>query len=123
MRTVSEIIVGKECRVQGYLSTKYPTETASGNDFERKMETSLKKLDMDCIDFYHLWGILLEKYEQCVDTSDGPLVHAIKLRDQDVIRHISFSLHDKPENMIEIIKRGNEVFKSMLCQRNLLGLH
>lgn len=68
-------------------------------------------------------GILLEKYEQCVDTSDDPLVHAIKLRDQDVIRHISFSLYDKPENMIEIIKRGNEVFKSMLCQHNLLGLH
>ena len=55
--------------------------------------------------------------------SDDPLVHAIKLRDQDVIRHISFSLYDKPENMIEIIKRGNEVFKSMLCQHNLLGLH
>lgn len=42
--------------MQGYLSTKYPTETASGDDFERKMETSLKKLDMDCIYFYHLWG-------------------------------------------------------------------
>ena len=50
-----------------------------------------------------------------MDTPDGPLVHAIKLRDQDVIRHISFFLNDKPENMIEIIKRGNEVFKSMLA--------
>ena len=58
-----------------------------------------------------------------MDTSDDPLVHAIKLRDQAVIRHISFSLYDKPENMIEIIKRGNEVCKSMLCQHNLLGLH
>lgn len=37
-----------------------------------------------------------------------------------MIKHISFSFHDKPENMIEIIKRGNGVFESVLCQYNLL---
>ncbi len=49
-----------------------------------------------------------------MDTPDGPLARAIRLRDQGVIRHISFSFHDKPENMIEIIKRGNGVFESVL---------
>ena len=33
-----------------YLSTKYPSEEASGDDLERKLETSLKKLDTDYID-------------------------------------------------------------------------
>lgn len=119
----SEIIVGKALkgrRSQVYLSTKYPTEHASGDDLQKNLETSLSKLDTDYIDFYHMWGIDLECYENKVDVKDGPLERAIRLKEQGVIRHISFSFHDDPKNMIEIIKRGKGVFESVLCQYNLL---
>ena len=119
----SEIIVGKALkgrRDKVYLSTKYPSEEASGDDLERKLETSLKKLDTDYIDFYHMWGISLKTFVERLDTPDGPMAHARKLRDAGVIRHISFSFHDAPENMIEIIQRGEGVFASVLCQYNLL---
>lgn len=121
--TISEDIVGKALKGKRdgvYLSTKYPSETASGDDFERKLETSLRKLDTHYIDFYHMWGISLDKYEKRIDTPDGPLSRAIKMRDSGVIKHISFSFHDEPQNMIEIIKRGQGVFSSVLCQYNLL---
>ena len=121
--TISEIIVGKALkghRDQVYLSTKYPTEVGTGDDYEKKLETSLKKLDTDYIDFYHFWGISLDKWEKKLDTPDGPLARALKLRDQGVIRHISFSFHDKPENMMEIIRRGQGQLASVLCQYNLL---
>ena len=42
--TISEIIVGKALkghRDQVYLSTKYPTEVGTGDDYEKKLETSL----------------------------------------------------------------------------------
>jgi len=119
----SEIIVGKALkgrRDKVYLSTKYPSEEASGDDLERKLETSLKKLDTDYIDFYHMWGISLKTFVERLDTPDGPMARARKLRDAGVIRHISFSFHDAPENMIEIIQRGEGVFASVLCQYNLL---
>lgn len=119
----SEIIVGKALkgrRDKVYLSTKYPSEEASGDDLERKLETSLKKLDTDYIDFYHMWGISLKTFVERLDTPDGPMARARKLRDAGVIRHISFSFHDAPENMIEIIRRGAGVFASVLCQYNLL---
>ena len=119
----SEIIVGKALkgrRDKVYLSTKYPSEEASGDDLERKLETSLKKLDTDYIDFYHMWGISLKTFVERLDTPDGPMARARKLRDAGVIRHISFSFHDAPENMIEIIRRGEGVFASVLCQYNLL---
>lgn len=119
----SEIIVGKALkgrRDKAYLSTKYPSEEASGDDLERKLETSLKKLDTDYIDFYHMWGISLKTFVERLDTPDGPMARARKLRDAGVIRHISFSFHDAPENMIEIIQRGEGVFASVLCQYNLL---
>ena len=119
----SEIIVGKALkgrRDKVYLSTKYPSEEASGDDLERKLETSLKKLDTDYIDFYHMCGISLKTFVERLDTPDGPMARARKLRDAGVIRHISFSFHDAPENMIEIIRRGEGVFASVLCQYNLL---
>lgn len=119
----SEIIMGKALkgrRDKVYLSTKYPSEEASGDDLERKLETSLKKLDTDYIDFYHMWGISLKTFVERLDTPDGPMARARKLRDAGVIRHISFSFHDAPENMIEIIRRGEGVFASVLCQYNLL---
>ena len=119
----SEIIVGKALkgrRDKVYLSTKYPSEEASGDDLERKLEISLKKLDTDYIDFYHMWGISLKTFVERLDTPDGPMARARKLRDAGVIRHISFSFHDAPENMIEIIRRGEGVFASVLCQYNLL---
>ena len=121
--TITEIIVGKALkgrRDQVYLSTKYPTEVGTGDDYEKKLEISLKKLDTDYIDFYHFWGISLETWEKKLDTPDGPLARALKLRDQGVIRHISFSFHDKPENMMEIIRRGQGQLASVLCQYNLL---
>ncbi|HOS39923.1 MAG TPA: aldo/keto reductase, partial [Spirochaetota bacterium] len=48
------------------------------------------------------------------DVPDGPLSRAIGLKEQGVLRHISFSFHDEPPNMIEIIKRGAGVFSEIV---------
>ena len=121
--TISEVIVGKAfkgMRDKVLLSTKNPIENASGDDFEKRLEKSLRQLDTDYIDFYHFWGIDLKSYEEQIDVPDGPLSRAIRLKSEGVLRHISFSFHDAPENLIEIIKRGEGVFSSVLCQYNLL---
>jgi predicted aldo/keto reductase-like oxidoreductase len=120
---VSEIILGKA--VKGFrdtifLSTKNPIENSSGDDFEKRLENSLKKLDTDYIDFYHFWGIGLETYINSICAKDGPMDRVKKLKEQGVVRHISFSFHDKAENLLEILKRGEGVLESVLCQYNLL---
>ncbi len=119
----SEIIVGKAlkgCRDKVYLSTKNPIENDSGDDFEKRLETSLTKLDTDYIDFYHFWGIDLETYDTKIVAKDGPLARALKLKEQGLIRHISFSFHDDAENLVKILQRGEGIFSSVLCQYNLL---
>lgn len=117
----SEIIVGKALkgwRDKVYLSTKNPIEDDSGAHYRERLEKSLKKLDVDYIDFYHMWGINWEAYEKNILAKDGPLAAAIKAKEEGLIKHISFSFHDKPENMIRLIDTGN--FETVLCQYNLL---
>lgn len=117
----SETAVGKALkgwRDKVYLSTKNPIEDASGDNWRRRLETSLKNLDVDYIDFYHMWGINWQTYIESIDVPNGPMEAARKAKKEGLIKHISFSFHDVPENMIKIIDTGN--FESVLCQYNLL---
>jgi uncharacterized protein len=108
----------KGWRDKVYLSTKNPIEDASGANWRERLEKSLKKLDTDYIDFYHMWGIDWDTYEKSINVKNGPLEAALKAKEEGLIRHISFSFHDTPENMIRLIDTG--VFETLLCQYNLL---
>jgi uncharacterized protein len=117
----SEEIVGKAIknfRNKIYLSTKNPIEDASGDHYRERLEKSLKKLDVDYIDFYHMWGINWKDFEETISAKNGPLSAAIRAKEEGLIRHISFSFHDRPENMIKLIDTG--YFETVLCQYNLL---
>jgi predicted aldo/keto reductase-like oxidoreductase len=122
--TLSEVFLGKglkgSTRSDFYLSTKNPIENASGDDFQKRLEASLTRLDTDYIDFYHFWGISLDTFVNTICAKDGPLARARQLKAQGLIKHISFSYHDKPGNLSQIIRRGEGVFSSVLCQYNLL---
>lgn len=117
----SEVLVGKAIKGQRdkvILSTKNPIEDASGANWRKRLEKSLAKLDTDYIDFYHMWAINWDKYVNLIDVANGPLEEARKAKEEGLIRHISFSFHDSPENLIKIIDTGN--FETMLVQYNLL---
>ncbi|MCL2319471.1 MAG: aldo/keto reductase, partial [Treponema sp.] len=131
----SELILGKALkggsghpvrREKIYLSTKNPIENDSGDDFEKRLESSLKKLDTPYIDFYHFWGISLKTFNEKVKAKDGPFERAKKLKQQGVIRHISFSFHDSDarekegDHLVEILKHGEGVLESLLCQYNIM---
>lgn len=117
----SEIIVGKALkgwRDKVYISTKNPTHDTSSVRYREHLENSLNKLDVDYIDFYHMWGMSWDAFVNIINVKDGPLTEAIKLKEEGLIKHISFSCHDKPENMIKIIDTG--YFETVLCQYNIL---
>lgn len=117
----SEYTVGKALkgyRDKVYLSTKFPMwDTATRSDYRSKLEEQLKKLDQDYIDFYHFHGLNRERFNNVVLKNDL-ITEAQKAKDEGLIKHISFSFHDKPDAMIEIINSG--FFESVLCQYNML---
>jgi hypothetical protein len=101
-----------------YISTKNPIRNACGDCWRLRLELSLRKLDTDYIDFYHMWGIGWKTYLGRLTNENGPLEAARKAKDEGLIRHLSFSTHDDPENVHKIIDTGQ--FESMLVQYNLL---
>ena len=112
---LSEIAVGKALkgwRDKVILSTKYPFDIA----FRERLESQLRKLDTDHIDFYHFHGIGNSFFTHA--RHDEAVRGALKAKEEGLIRHLSFSFHDKPEVMKKLVDLG--IFSSVLCQYNLL---
>jgi len=112
---LSEIAVGKA--IKGWrdkiiLSTKYPFDAP----LRERLESQLKKLDTDHIDFYHFHGIGESFFTHA--RHDDAVTGALKAKEEGLIRHLSFSFHDKPEVMKQLVDLG--IFSSVLCQYNLL---
>ena len=109
----------KSIRDKVMLSTKIPLEEVNeAGDYRRVLEKSLKKMDTDYIDFYHFWGINKGSFDEKI-MGLGLLKEAQKAKEEGLIRHISFSFHDKAEHIKHIIDKA-EIMESMLVQYNLL---
>ena len=118
---LSEAAVGKAIkpfRDKIYLSTKCPSHPVKKpGDYTNFLKEQLKRLDTDYIDLYHFHGIGFEGFQK-IDKETGWLEEAKKAKETGLIKHIAFSFHDKPENMIKLIDLGH--FESVLCQYNLI---
>ena len=109
----------KSVRDKVKLTTKLPLDDLKKpSDMRRFLENSLKNMDTSYIDFYHFWGMNLNKLE--IAKTNDLFNEARKAKEEGLIRHLSFSFHDAPENMIKIIDAGEGIFESVLCQYNLL---
>ncbi len=117
----SEFVVGKALkgwRDKVYLSTKMPTwMVEKTGDYRRFLEEELERLKVEYVDFYHFHALDEDRFKNTV-LKHNLLKEARKAKDEGLIKHISFSFHDKPEVMKRLIDMG--IFESVLCQYNLL---
>lgn len=118
----SEATVGKalkEIRENVMLSTKIPLEEVNvASDYRKVLEKSLKRMDTEYIDFYHFWGINKGSFDEKIMGLDL-IKEAVKAKEEGLIKHISFSFHDKAENIKYIIDQA-QVMETMLVQYNIL---
>jgi predicted aldo/keto reductase-like oxidoreductase len=69
----------------------------------RDVETSLKRLQIDAIDFYHMWCVLSpEAYTQRKLT--GALEGFAKLKEEGLVRHIVVSSHMHGNDIAEMLR-------------------
>ena len=117
----SELIIGEALkdgyRDKVYLSTKLPGDDRGYDAARTRLEASLERMQTDHIDFYHLWGLTWKRFETQAEP-EGQIRMALKAKEEGLIKHLSFSFHDDPENMFKLVDTG--LFASVLCQYNLL---
>ena len=122
----SEYIVGKalhDVRDKVMISTKIPLwDEIKQEDYRKTLEKSLKKLNTDYINYYHFWGINKGIFDDKI-MALNLLEEAAKAKEEGLIRHISFSFHDNPDNIKHIIDTAQSAgvpMETMLVQYNIL---
>ncbi|WMJ88668.1 aldo/keto reductase [Anaerocolumna sp. MB42-C2] len=121
----SEIITGMALsqlpRDSYYVSSKTNMGTVGGqgtaDDYRRRLETTLSRLKVDYLDFYHLWCILnLDSFKkQC----DSLYSFFEKAKADGLIRNIVFSSHMQGNDLEEAV--ASDLFKGMLIGYNALN--
>ncbi|MDR0447851.1 MAG: aldo/keto reductase [Treponema sp.] len=113
--TKSETVFGKalaEMRRKNlpyYVATK--TFKSTNDAIRREIEAQLKRLDVDAIDFYHIWSIItLENWD--ARKKEGILTTFRKLKEEGLIRHICVSSHLIQDKIETLLKEG--VFEGVL---------
>lgn len=121
-----EQIVGnavKSFRKDIMLSSKIPLqEVKKAGDYRYWLENSLKTMQVDYLDNYLFWGISRELFEKVILPLDL-LKEGQKAKEEGLIRRMSLSVHDTPENicyMLELAETYGIGFDTLLCQYNLL---
>ncbi|MCL2067304.1 MAG: aldo/keto reductase [Treponema sp.] len=113
--TRSETVYGKgfaEMRKRNlpyYAATKTFESTESG--IRRELEGQLKRLNIDAVDFYHIWCITaLDEWQN--RKKDGVLKTFRKLKEEGLIKHICVSSHLIKNEIKELLMEG--VFEGVL---------
>lgn len=116
----SQTVLGKAIKGRRddlYISTKNHYKGDDPAEWRKFLDQSLERLDVDYIDFYHLHGLSFDQYTNHL-LPNGPMDEARKAKEKGLIKHLCFSCHDKPENVIKLIDTGE--FEGILVQYNLL---
>jgi uncharacterized protein len=103
----SELIMGAALkqlkRDEFYVSTK--SNKARGENLRFELERSLQRLNVDCIDFYHIWCVIRpEGWRERVD--GGAIAEALKAKEQGLIKHLVISSHLQSDELEAVLDEG-----------------
>ncbi|MEN6385722.1 MAG: aldo/keto reductase [Phycisphaerales bacterium] len=110
------------------LSTKwcpwnFKTDSADGTSADctyNKIIDSMKRLEVDYLDFYQLWSINnYEQWEQAT-CKGGMLDGILRAKKEGLVKHIGFTTHDTPENISRYIDQADWC-EAILFTYNLLN--
>jgi hypothetical protein len=122
----SEDIVGravKEMKKAGrkfYVATK--TGVGKGSEVRPQLERSLKRLNVDCIDFYHVW-CLVHSHQLPERKANGVLDEFRKAKEEGLIRHVCVSTHLGHDEVAPMLDLGDGLFEGMLIGLNMLNFN
>ncbi len=118
-----EVRLGKA--LKGYRDKVYISSKGHYGEVEalkKDFETSLKILDIEYFDFYQLWG-LADMEGLAAARQNGVLDQLRDYQAQGLCKHIGFTSHGQPENVVKLVESGEfasvTVPLSLIYQRTL----
>lgn len=122
LRGTSEVAVGQAIqpypREKVVLSTKIPIGGLNAASLRERLETQLKRFDTLYIDVLHFHSLSWDAFQRYGLGRGGCLEGARRAQREGLIRHLAFSSHDSPANVLRLIETGE--FEGILLQYNLL---
>ena len=121
----SEIAVGNALKAYDreklFTVTKIPSsekEKATEVEWRKKFDESLARFDSGYIDLVYFHGLTADAFAGHLTKPGYALEAARKAQSEGLIKHIGFSSHDTPENIVTLIDSGE--FEAVLVQYNFL---
>jgi len=120
----SETIVGtavKEMKKAGrpfYLSTKCASDSPAA--VRQQCERSLQRLQVDTIDFYHVW-CLVDPQEFPKRKARGAIDEFRKLKEEGLVRHLCVSTHLEYDQTAQMLEQADGLFAGMLIGISVLN--
>jgi len=117
----SEIILGtavKQMKKSGkpfLVSTK--SMAANPTDVRAQCEKSIERLNVDAIDFYHVW-CLVHPEEFATRKRNGAIDEFRRLKDEGLIKHICVSTHLEHGKVGAMLDEADGLFEGMLIGLN-----
>lgn len=101
-RAVGQALKGWRDKI--VVSTKNHYYGDDESEWRRNLEDSLRLLDIDCIDIYNNHGASWGRYQDAIEPRIGKWME--KARDEGLIRHVCFSMHDNNEGLMKLVDTG-----------------
>ncbi|MHC4714398.1 MAG: aldo/keto reductase [Planctomycetota bacterium] len=121
--STSETKVGlglKGLRQSVYVSTKSAArDFPTAGEVRSSIDESLRRLQVEYVDFYHLWDCKLAEFEEIASKKGGTLEGIRAAMSEGLIRHLGITTHDTPERMLELLRTGE--FELVTVQYNLMN--
>ena len=99
-----------------YCSTK--SNKSDGGQLREEMEKSLRRMNVDKIDFFHIWCIT-DKGQWPARKSGGAVDAVIKAKEEGLVGHVVASLHLPGSEICEILHEG--VLEGITIGYNMLN--
>ncbi|MFP4140512.1 MAG: aldo/keto reductase [Planctomycetota bacterium] len=100
----SEVIFGRAFeqipRDSYYVSTK--SNKPDGDDLWTDLETSLERMKIDCIDFFHIWWVLSKEAWEG-RKAGGAVAAALKAKEEGLVKHVVMSSHMSGDELKDVL--------------------
>lgn len=102
-----------------YISTKSHDCRMDATEMRRRLDCSLRALDVNKVHFYHMWRVLNMDQFNSYMRKGGPYEGALAAQNEGLIDHICFSAHCSGDEIAEIAASG--YFEGVILSYNLLN--